>query len=194
MITVAIFAFLTVIIFSSFANDRSRSAAKQAASQMQVDIQAAQNSAQSGLLYNGSPVNVLPSAYGVEVRTGTSYTLFADGTFVPGSSSQANFMYDSTGTNGEILRTKNLATNLQIVQLKFTDAICTSTPAKCTDTKAAITFSIPTTSHLFIKDTSGTQRDAVDIVIKQTKLNLCYLVSVKASTATINRRQLTACP
>ncbi|MBI3572888.1 MAG: prepilin-type N-terminal cleavage/methylation domain-containing protein [Candidatus Kerfeldbacteria bacterium] len=146
LISIAIFALLTVVIFSNFAGEKDRSSTKRAAEQLQVDLQAMQNNAQSG---------------------------------VPDQSTGA-------------LVTKALPVNVTITTLISYDNLVPTNPPPGS---LSIAYSTPNgTASIKGDDLMHSSHTSADIIVKNTRLGVCYKISVVAPIGTVTSRAKTACP
>ena len=203
LVSIAIFAVLTTIIFTSLSQEKNRSAIKQAASQLQVDLQDMQNKSQSGVTApdtscsggannriicsapgdcpGGACVDQPPYGYGIDFNiNGVSYLEFAD---MPG---MAINLYDAGNDIG--LYTRSLGPNIVIAKMSFTG----TSPPSNTTTRLDPVFA-GTKGDALLR-VNGGYGDTATIVLKHTKLNLCYAVSIQKAGGTVTKRSLVTCP
>lgn len=177
MISVSIIAILSAIVFVGFANEQERNGVKRTIEQMQIDVQAIQNRAQSGaLLPDGSPV----TGYGITLTLGdTDYQRFGD---QPGTTPH---LLDGSDT---VLETRGHYPNVVVSALNLVPA----PPQPATD--LTIVYDLPD-GRLFMTSTPGaTTIDVATVILRQTKANLCYSLTIRADSGTVSRRDLAICP
>ncbi len=178
--SVAIIGILTAIMFFSFKNDRERNAAKRIAEQVQIDLQAAQNNAQSGLLIPNT--TTLPWGYGVyfTLSQNTSYIFFADNE--PGGTHGEN---DGTDTT---VQTNTLQNGVTIVRLLGDGTVLA---------RLNIVYRIPNGGAGAIGyDSLNTKFTpaVATIVLRHPLVAQCYGVSLTIASGTVSRRALATCP
>lgn len=179
MVSVAIFAILTSIVFASLAQEKSRAAIKQAADQFAVDLQDMQNRAQSGIITSG----VTAAGYGLlfTYPPGNSYQTFVDAT---GGTYTAD-LYDSGASPDPTLLTRTLSSNIRII--KLTDS--TNIPSY---NRADVVFHVPNATVSLLGNIS-TSLTNLTIKLKNIQLNVCYAVSIQKTGGTVTKRQLSTC-
>lgn len=168
MITIAISGIITAMMFSNFASEKDRNNLKAAVRQLQVDLQASQTSAQSGILDNG----VTTRGYGIWLRAGDSqYTKFSD--------QDGNFLHAAGNT--EDRQTRIFPSGVVIRK------VCNSTSA---GTTVDMVFSRPNgTATTYC----GTAQPTTTIIIGSGKLSVCYAITVVANVGTVSQRQISSC-
>lgn len=173
LISTAIFAFLTAIVYVGFNQERDRSSVQRAAEQLQVDIQQMQNNAMSGIVL---PTGDTASAYGIHIdRTSpyTNYTLYA--------------VKKVDGTNVELKQTSVAAMGDNII------ARIDTTPPSVVDS-LDLAFAVPTGAVTATIVPAVTPPPSnVSIRLKNTKLNICYAVDVHPAVGTVIQRQFKSC-
>jgi len=217
LISIAISGILMAIIFTSMRNDRQRNAVKNAAEQITTEIQARQNYAQNGVVFNktlcrggtndGKPCTVVadcpgggtcvtrpPHGYGFYFATGTTYMAFADGPFL------ADELYNG---GAEIQALQTLKNQVEIASITFPDINC-DLLGRCGT--AILVYQVPNGALSIVDGTADRGegcltanpgsgcRTGVIITLKQTTLKICYNITVTASSGTVSKRQLTSCP
>lgn len=179
LISIAIFAILTAIIFFNFANEKKRTAIKSAADQIGVDVQAMQTNALGGVVTGGSA----QGGYGVhfDVDRYDQYILFADGL------SGTPYVYDA-GID-QVVTTQQWAASTGV----RIGSLASDTAAART---ADVTFVAPSGKAIITaKDMAGNPLTPTSLIIflNQSSLNVCYSLTVRSNVGTINRRQLANC-
>ncbi|MBI2984293.1 MAG: prepilin-type N-terminal cleavage/methylation domain-containing protein [Candidatus Kerfeldbacteria bacterium] len=183
LISIAVIGILSSIVFVGFYQDRERSAVKRAAEQLQVDVQSAQNRAQSGVLTGGS----LPAGYGVhfDVATPDRYLIFADALSGSPPAGDNEYRPPPGGTDTivttVILPSRVVVHRIGVISLTF-------------DRGSAV-FSVPNAqSTLRVWDAGGAAStpSSLPITLRQTRANLCYSVTIVPS-GTVSQRQLDSC-
>lgn len=178
IITTAIIGILTAIMFTNFSKEKQRNALKASMNTLQVDLKAMQTNAQAGVLVDGSPVN----GFGIALTNGgASYVIYADS-----NSTTPNF-YQSSDLAEKKMQDRTLGQDVIIKKFTVTN-----------QTALDIEFTAPNGKALF-QDTIDATIDpsalsTETIVLQQTKLNLCYAITVAANVGTVSLRQLTTCP
>jgi prepilin-type N-terminal cleavage/methylation domain-containing protein len=163
MISIAITGILTAMVFTNFSQEKERNALKNAINQIQTDLQAAQASAQGGVLYNGA----VQLGYGVSLTTnGTSHT---------------TYRIDTVNSRPTVL-TRTYATNggVQIVAISGLQS---------PHTTMNIDYAVPSGNASLTDGPASTT-----ITLKNTKLNICYAITVTSYVGTVSQRRLTSCP
>lgn len=179
LISIAIFAILTAIIFFNFANEKNRTAIKSAANQIGVDVQAMQTNALGGVVTSG----VAQGGYGAHFDVGyyDRYILFADGL------SGTPYEYDAGAD--QVVATQQWAesTKVRIASLSGDgDAF----------SKADVTFAVPSGKAIITAEKLGGSTvtpTSLDIFLHQSSLNVCYSLTIRSNVGTINKRQLANC-
>lgn len=168
MITIAISGIITAMMFSNFAAEKDRNNLKASVRQLQVDLQAAQTNAQSGILDNG----VTTRGYGIWLRAGdSSYTQFSD--------QDGNLLHAGAGSEDRL--TRNFPSGVVIKK------VCGSTAA---GTTADMVFTRPSgmaTTYC------GSAQPSTTIIIGSGKLSVCYAITVVANVGTVSQRQVSSC-
>lgn len=173
LISIAITGLLAAMMFSNFSNEKSRNALKVAVTQLQADIKAMQTNAQSGIVVGGG----VPNGFGVHlVRGSSAYTLFADqnNDKLFAAANDATVASRNFGTT-EVIVNRFENTTATNVDLDFT------TPNGTASLNGASTSTPPTVVN---------SPSTLTIVLKHTKLGVCYAVTITKTVGTVSARQL----
>lgn len=133
----------------------------------------------------GTCVSRPPESYGVLVDIGTNkYTECIDVNYDGAAASDP----DQYCLNAaEIGQSKLLATGLSI-SAKYDGVACT---VNC---NGHIFFDVPSGDTTIRRVGVGTGYSSLEIIFKDSQLNVCYSVTIQKTSGTVSRRQLATCP
>lgn len=185
LISMGVFAILTIIVFFNISKEKNRGSLAQAGAVIAADIQGAQSDAQAGVVYHAIPTqadDTTPSGYGVRLATNTptTYTLFADGVKNP-VTTLANHQYD-----GDTTREKKSARTM-VVDTIVQGVSAGGTPYTTID----LVYDIPT-ANLVVYGNTGTGpvliTTQVIVTLHHNRLNTCYQLLIQPGIGTVNRQ------
>lgn len=206
MITIAIVGLLAAITFGGLSQGKSRGAARQAADQVQIDLQGLQNYQQSGVVapknscvggtndhhvctVSGDCNSTIcqaqpPTGYGVIfAANATRYITYAD-------MDQPSDPPSVLGDNDDIvLSTKTLGSNITVKTITYNIKDNTGT---FTSNNLRVIYD-SNNGDVTLRDTS-TNNIAISatVVLKHSKLNVCYDVTIQSNSGIVSKRQLEA--
>lgn len=172
IISIAIMAILSTIVFGSFVTGNQRTLVRLAADQLMTDLRKQTSRAQSGEEY----FNISRTAYGLvaDITSPTAYTLFADND-LSGISTYGLPYQNVNGTGDdepEKMVIRSLPAKTEIVGIYYTTSAATnlSTPA------GSIYYPVPTGQAMvlskvgnFINNPGGNNITALTIVVRHTR-------------------------
>lgn len=186
LVSTAIFAVITTIVFIDFASQSNRTALNLAVQQLNTDLQDMLNNSQAGVVFDaiGKP----PLGYGISFTldtvtpaNNTSYTEFADKGV--GDPLVADKQYTDSS---ELLLTKNLPPKTMVNRIS---------DATLTYSRVDLTYSLPG-SRLAAYGISGVQPMAqiitpIHIQLKNARLNTCQELVLVPGQPTITIQNIT---
>lgn len=191
LVTTAITAILASIFFVGLSNEKSRNAVKIAADQLQGDLQDMQNRNQSGVIAPGGIAP--PAGYGFEAETGANnnrYVLFAD---LASGSPPSNDSYWDGGTIDRQVLTRSLPGNIQV------NGLSTNVGAAARLDMVFSGFRGEASIRPDVGCPGGnpTCATSATIILKHTRLNACYAITVNQAAGLVTKKQFTSgagCP
>jgi len=186
LISAAIFATLTSIVFFNFSNQNRRFSLSQAAAQITTLLQQMLNNAQSGITFQGA----VPKGYGITFTTGTSgqFQSYADLDPDGTGPQTANTVYSGSS---EFLGTQLLP--------KYTALYCLSSGNQAYS-RLDVLYGTPSgrmvaRGYIGASTTPVTISAQVRVVVRDTRLLTCYQVTAVPGIGSLNRQSTTCtCP
>lgn len=186
LVSMAIIGILTAIIITGQVQQKNISIARRTAEQVVNDIQNMQNNALSGQTISG----VRPQGFGASfnLASQTTYVTFGD------QCSPAPCTADSLYTSGEAIQTVSLDPVMKIQRLCTNATTCIGTGLLA---RLDLSYQVPgvklTITQTLSSGGAVSQAATAQIVVANTKLNVCYAVSIDAASGTVSNRQLAQC-
>lgn len=188
LITVTIIGILSAIVFGDFIRQRPRAELKGVVRQLQNDLQAMQTNAQGGVAIAG----VAQNGFGVYL----SNTFFLPAPFP--ANTKGYVMYGDAKTGSVGLHDSG-APDTDLTYRAFPKNVdftrLTDSGGAKNYSRADVVYAVPNgravvTAYLTDWETPGAFR----IIIKQSKINVCYSIDVASPIGTVSSTQLSSCP
>lgn len=190
MISTAIFAILTTIVFFDFASQSARSALPLAVEQLNTDFQDMLNNSQAGVIFDS--ISDTPKGYGLSITldavtpaNNTSYTTFAD--LKVGATEVGNGQFDGAA---ELIQSRTLPPRVIISQISIDPTVLYD--------RTDFTYSLPG-SRLAVSGIPRGQASMVSItqqvhiVLKNVRNSTCSQMDLQPGQPTITITKSVPC-
>lgn len=198
LVSIAIIGILTAVFISGISQQKNISIARRTAEQITADIQASQNRALSGQIVSGSR----PAGFGARFQQNApEYYVYADANATTTPCSQVG-IYNAVATAcspaDTTLTTRTFDATMRVTRISLTGTDGGGNQLTCNNQQYAdANYSVPNASTKLTTSLFGctiVNTQTVTVTVRNSRLNLCYAVTVTATSGTVSSRSLTTCP